>query len=57
MLTVAPLLEGAPCSSALFAVFSVFFFYKTRIVPNTSGRLARFLGMALPGALLHGAPG
>jgi hypothetical protein len=42
----------APLFFALFAVFSVFFFYKTRIVPEHFWTARRFLGMALPGALL-----
>lgn len=38
-----------------FAVFSVFFFYKTRIVPEHFWTSRRFLSVALPGALLLAA--
>src|SRR5690606_32702808 len=35
-----------------FVVFSTFFFYKTRIVPEHFWTARRFLGVALPAALL-----
>lgn len=35
-----------------FATFSTFFFYKTRIVPEHFWTSRRFLGVALPGAML-----
>jgi hypothetical protein len=35
-----------------FTTFSIFFFYKTRIVPEHFWTSRRFLGVALPGALL-----
>ena len=42
----------APLFLTTFAVFSVFFFYKTRIVPEHFWTSRRFLAMALPGSLL-----
>jgi hypothetical protein len=42
----------APVFLTTFAVFSVFFFYKTRIVPEHFWTARRFLGMALPGSVL-----
>jgi hypothetical protein len=45
----------APLFFTTFAVFSVFFFYKTRIVPEHFWTSRRFLGMALPGSLLLAA--
>lgn len=38
-----------------FVTFTTFFFYKTRIVPEHFWTSRRFLGMALPGALLLAA--
>lgn len=40
-----------------FVTFSTFFFYKTRIVPEHFWTSRRFLGIALPGALLLMAAG
>ena len=42
----------APLFFLTFAIFSVFFFYKTRIVPEHFWTSRRFLGMALPGSLM-----
>lgn len=43
---------NAPHFFVTFIVFSTFFFYKTRIVPEHFWTARRFLGVALPGALL-----
>ncbi|MEO8069774.1 MAG: glycosyltransferase family 39 protein [Acidobacteriota bacterium] len=41
-----------PAFFLTFAIFSVFFFYKTRIVPEHFWAARRFLAVPLPGALL-----
>ena len=41
-----------PVFFATFAVFSVFFFYKTRIAPEHFWTTRRFLAVTLPGALI-----
>jgi hypothetical protein len=42
----------SPVFFLTFAVFSLFFFYKTRIVPEHFWAARRFLAMSMPGALL-----
>jgi hypothetical protein len=42
----------SPLFFATFLIFCVFFFYKTRIVPEHFWTARRFLSVALPGALL-----
>lgn len=41
-----------PIFFAVLSTFGIFFFYKTRIVPEHFWAARRFLGVALPGALL-----